>query len=57
MQLRKTLVPAVLALLALAAGCDSPTGSGAGTPAALAIVSGDLQTQTVGKELAQELVG
>jgi hypothetical protein len=56
MQLRKTLVPAVLALLALAAGCDSPTSSGAGTPAALDIVSGDLQTQTVGRALAQELV-
>ncbi|HEX6367740.1 MAG TPA: Ig-like domain-containing protein [Longimicrobium sp.] len=55
MPLRKTILPA-LALLALAAGCDSPTSSGPGAPAALDIVSGDLQTQTVGRELTGQLV-
>jgi hypothetical protein len=45
-----------LLALALGWGCDSPTGSPPGEPAALAVVSGDLQTQTVGTELAQQLV-
>lgn len=44
-----------LALLA-PAGCDSPTGSRAPVPARLDIVAGDLQTQTVAKELPQPLV-
>lgn len=48
---------ALLAALAAVWGCDSsPTETGPGAPAALDIVSGDLQTQTVGTELAQLLV-
>ncbi|HKP75189.1 MAG TPA: hypothetical protein VJT67_06565 [Longimicrobiaceae bacterium] len=46
---------AALAVLALAS-CDSPTGSNQPVAARLDIVSGDLQTQTVAKELAQPLV-
>ena len=45
-----------LAALALLAACDSPTGSGGGRPAAATVVSGDLQTQTVGKALVSPLV-
>jgi hypothetical protein len=45
-----------LLALALGWGCDSPTASPPGEPAALDVVSGDLQTQTVGTELAQQLV-
>lgn len=47
---------ALCALLPLAAACDSPTQPGPGTPAAMAVVSGDLQRYTVGKELPEQLV-
>ncbi|HKP75190.1 MAG TPA: Ig-like domain-containing protein, partial [Longimicrobiaceae bacterium] len=53
--LHRSLLLAGAAALALSA-CDSPTGSSEPVPARLDIVSGDLQTQTVGKELAQPLV-
>lgn len=49
------LALAFLALLAPAA-CDSPTGNTEPIPARLDIVSGDLQTQAVAKELPQPLV-
>lgn len=60
----RTLLPrpraAVLAVAACAAAfaaCDSPSGSdGGGRPARLDIVSGDLQSDTVGREVAQPLV-
>jgi hypothetical protein len=58
MQPRKTLAPAaVLALLALASACESPTESGPGAPSLVEILSGDLQTNVVaGSELPDALV-
>jgi hypothetical protein len=53
---RRLPLAGLLAALALAWGCDSPTGSGPGVPASLDIVAGDLQRQTVGTELPQQLV-
>lgn len=53
----RTLARTLLLLgLAGVAACDSPTNSGPGAPAELAIVSGDLQTRTVGRELTSALV-
>ncbi|HST60546.1 MAG TPA: Ig-like domain-containing protein, partial [Longimicrobium sp.] len=57
-RLRSRRLPfaALLAALVFIGACDSPTSSGPGTPATLAIVAGDLQTRTVGTELPQQLV-
>ena len=42
--------------LLTAAACEDPGGSGERTPARLDVISGDLQSDTVGKEIAQPLV-
>jgi hypothetical protein len=44
------------AFAALTLGCDDTTGPAAGAPAALMIVAGDQQRDTVGQELAEALV-
>jgi hypothetical protein len=52
----RTCLLAAGAVLAVQAGCDSPTSPKDRVPAHLDIVAGDLQTQTVAKELPQPLV-
>lgn len=54
--LRRLAPLAAVLALSLQLGCDSPTGSNDPVPARVDIVSGDLQTQTVAKELAAPLV-
>lgn len=53
--MRRPFAFLVLCLAALAA-CDSPSGTRSLPPAVLTVVSGDQQTDTVGRELAQPLV-
>jgi 5-hydroxyisourate hydrolase-like protein (transthyretin family) len=53
----RTIASASALLLGLlAAGCNGEVVSGGGAPAKMVVVSGDLQTATVGTELAQPLV-
>jgi hypothetical protein len=52
---RLTRLLLALALLT-AAACENPNDSGQRAPARLVVVSGDLQSDTVGKEVAQPLV-
>src|SRR5687768_9081549 len=53
---RRLSAAAALLAAALLASCESPTGGGAGAPARMDVVAGDLQTATAGAELPQALV-